>query len=278
MLHVCSGDRITIHVHEIDRDRSILELGVDKHQFVRAGAKNQFLLDRIREEFDAFQVGASSIERVIIHRRRDLSHGGGIAVDVRYCLPGMDLDRRILFQNILDRIADVFRLLPVDEGDLVGPGVGQSHGLAAFIRTIACDGQGIFGDDLTFRKVWIGDLLIRSDGVMRFCIVYVMDNIAQWLPTPMRIYSGILCDLCIPVEKLIAIGGGVPAVKDIARFGGVGLQRGNPAVLRHVRPGLIDRFGVFAVHKGNSECRRSPLGVEGQVGRRHGIEYIRFAT
>ena len=102
-----------------------------------------------------------------------------------------------------------------------------------------------------------------------------MHGVAERLLRPMCVDGGVFRDLRVPVEQRAAVGSGVPAVEGVAVLGGLGRESRHLAVLCDVFLGLVDRRGVFAINVGDGERRRSPLGIEDQVGRRHGAEGVR---
>ena len=228
VLHILRRDRVAVHINKVDRDGCVLEARIGEHQFIRAGAENQFLLNRIREELDAFQFGMLFIERGVIDRRSQFLNGRRIAVDILNDLCRSYFDPRIVFQHILDRIADVFRFLSVNEDDLIGARIGQRDRLAALIRTVARDRKRVLGDDLILLEVRVGHYLVRRKrnislavdgdgrGFIRTCFTQIAHGVAQRRAGPMRIDRGVRLDLRSPVEELIAVRRGVPAVERVA--------------------------------------------------------------
>ena len=269
-------DRISVHVDEMYSHLRVLVTGIIEGKDIvrRVRRQDKGLFDLVRVEVDAFQFRHCGIQRGGVHRFGHLNHRGGITGDIfdrlfgRHCGSSAGLAIR---DDIAHRIAGRRCLGAVDEGDLVAL-YSEIKGLAALIRTVSRNRDRTLGDALPHREVGVADDFVIC---YRIAIsIHIVDGVAERGARPVRIDRSIGCDLGVPVEELIAVRRGVPAVEDIARLGRGRLGRANHLV-------LLDGLGVIAgrciltVDEGDGKGRRCPLGVEHQVGCGHLAEGVR---
>ena len=271
-----SGDRVSVHIHIVDRDISISVAGIIEVEDVRFGAcrKNKGFLRSIGVELKAVQLRMRRVQSVIIHTRCRLDHGSGIAGYFRYDLGFSNLYvSRILLrvEDVLHGVAGNVALQNIHKGDdVVRIRVGKSQRFAVRLRTVARNSDRLLGDDLAHGKVRVGHNLVIRNCVA--VLVHVVHRVAQGVPGPVGVHSGVRGDLGVPVKQISAVRRGVPAVEGISGLGRVRFRRRGLLVLGNC-------LGVFcrspAVHhEGNSKGRRDPLGINRHVVAGHRVEDI----
>ena len=214
-------------------------------------------------------------ERLVIHGRRGLDPGGGIAGNIRHGLLRRHGDiagvlRRI--QDVPDGVAGGFHLGAVDEGEhVLTVGLAQAQGLAAGVGPITGHGNGILGDVLLHHIIGIGDRFVRGYGIA--CFIHIFYGVGQVLPDPVGVNGGVRRDRVVPIVEGVAVGGGVPAVKGVTRLGG---RTGAGDLLVLFYGLIVIEFGGgrFSVHKAHGVAGSHPLGVEMQVVAGHGGECV----
>ena len=275
--HVVAGDRIAVHIDEVDRHGGAAEARIIEVIDVRfgAGGQDEGLLHRVGEELEALQLFMRRIQRRIIDRGCQLDDGGGIAGDVldRFGLGDRNIAgilRRI--EDVMDGILGRRALRAVDEGDdVLGIVLAEGQGLAALHRAIARDGDRLLGDRLSGNVVRVRDRLILGD-VMPV-LVLILDDVGDDATRPLGIDRRVRRYRHGPVEEGRAGLVGIPAFEGMA---GVGRGSGDGRLLI-LLDGLAIDCRAAVGFEGDREARGDPLGIKLKVMSRHGVEDVGFS-
>ena len=275
------GYGVAVHVHEVDGDVGMLVAGIVERQHVLllVSGQHQLLLHLVGVEGDAVQIGARLVQHGVIHGGGLLDDVGDVAVD-GFLLHSCDGNiAGILFriQDVLHRVFDRTGLRDVYEGDhVVGVRAGQLQRRGVRLGAIAGDGDGLLGDLLADHEVRVRDDLVGREADIGLAIDYdglnvrilgsrlahVVHGVLQRVARPVGVHGGVRRDLGGEVKQGVPFGGGEPVFEGVARLGGVARAL-DPGLLFHGL-GVVHRGGVLAVHKGDGEGGRGPLGVQHQ--------------
>ena len=268
-------NRIAIHVDEVDRHLHVLVAGVVEREDVLlfVSSQDERLLDLIGIELDALELGLRGVKRIVVNRSSEFDDRGSVAGHALDLL-GRNRGASASFaisDDVVHGIGGRLRLREVHEGDLVVLS-RKLDGLAVLVRAIPGHSDGGFGDALANSEVRIADFLVGSNRNTIF--VHIMDGIAQRRARPVRIDRGIGLDLSVPLEEVVTVGGGVPAIEDVASLGRIGARcRSGLILLNRLAINARSAVGV----KAHRVAWRAPLGVELQVAGWHLVEGVRVA-
>ena len=260
-------DRIAVHIEVLDMEGRHDKLAVIEGDDIvfGIGGDGQALQILVRIVIVIRVVGIAVVPHPgLVDRCSLLLHGDGGAVHVVYDLIRVHLDVFVPVEHVADGVADLVRLLAVQEGqDVVF--IIQCQRLGAGVRPVTRDGDCVLADLLAHRKDRARDRLLR----VHFALILgiqIADRVAERGQGPAGVQRDVPRNRRGEVVALRRVLIRVPARE------GIVLPLRCIRVFRDLV--LFNRLRVdaaaAAVHvEGDGIGRRRPLAVDRQIGRGH---------